>query len=52
MARVVGKLWIQDAVDGGMTDEEIHDRSGVLAVAFHADRQRLDPAQHEIAVER
>ena len=49
---VVGELRVQHALDGGVTDEQVDDRPGVLAVAVHPHGERLHAAQHEVAVER
>jgi hypothetical protein len=45
VARVVGQLRVEDAVDCRMADEEVDDGPGVQAVPFHPDGQRLDTAQ-------
>ena len=52
VAGMVGQLRVEHPVDGGMGGEQVDDGPGVLAVAVHPQRQRLHPAQHEIAVER
>src|SRR5580698_4711882 len=52
---VAGVLWqtrIVDGSDRGMSGEELGYDSRVRAMALHAQGQRLDPAQHEVAVKR
>ena len=52
VAGVVGELRVEHPVDRGVADEEVDDGAGVRAVALHAHGQRLQAAQHEVAVER
>ena len=52
MTGMVGQLRVEDAIDGGVTDQQVDDRPRVLAVPIHPHAQRLDTAQHEVAVER
>ena len=50
--RVVREAGIEHPVDGGMSGEELRDTQRVLAVALHAQGQRLQPLQEEPAIER
>ena len=52
VARVAGKAGVEDALRRRVLRQEGRDRVRVLAVAVHADGQRLHPAEHEPAVER
>ena len=52
VAGMVGEARPQHTVDRGMRDEHLGDRARVVAMAVHADGERLHAAQHEIAVER
>ena len=49
---MVGELRVEHPLDRRVADEQVDDRAGVGAVAVHAHGQRLDAAQHEVAVER
>ena len=48
---MVGEAGVEDALDGRVLRQEGRDRARVLAVALHPDRQRLQAAEHEPAVE-
>ena len=52
VAGVVGELRVEDPLDGRVADEQVDDGAGVRAVAVHPHGERLDAAQHEVAVER
>ncbi len=47
-----GEAGVEHALDGRVPVEELGDRARVLAVALHPQRERLEAAQHEPAVER
>ena len=52
VARVIGELWVQHPLDRRMVQQQVDDGTRVLAVAIHADAERLGAPQHEVAVER
>ncbi len=52
VSRVAGQAGVEHALDPRLLLEERGDGAGVLAVALHADRKRLHPAQHQPRVER
>ncbi len=52
MAGMRGQAWVQHLLDARVAVEELGDRPAVLGVLLHPQRQRLDSAQHEPAVER
>ena len=52
VARVVGQLRVEHALDRRVADEQVDHGPGVGAVAVHAHGQRLQAPQHEVAVER
>ena len=52
MAGVRRQARIEHLSHRRMAGEQLGDGAGVVAVALHAHRQRLDPAQHQVAVER
>ena len=52
VARVVGETRVQDRLDLGVSDEQVDDRRGVVAVAVHPDRQGLEAPQGQEGVPR
>ena len=49
---MLGQARVEHACHRRVPDEHLGDALGVVAVPVHAHRERLDPAQHEPAVER
>jgi hypothetical protein len=52
MAGMAGPTGIQHGADRRVPGEEFRDGSGVLAVPLHPQRQRLQPADGQVDVER
>ena len=51
VAGMVGQLRVQHPLDGRVANQKIDDGSGIRAMAFHANGQRLHAAECEVAVE-
>ena len=52
VVRVVCQPRVEDGLHRGMPGEEFGDGRTVLAVALHPQRQRLEPADGQVCVER
>src|SRR3954451_21039098 len=50
VARVIGELRIEDALDCTMPHQQIDDRSRICAMSLHAHGERLHATEYQIAV--